>query len=137
MKKKFSIAGIVVGVLIILLGLYLAFGYSDYVFNGSSTYSYTFGADYYTEQYAATENAADNILALGNYLRYVIDFLFVAVGLLFSAMGGAVVCYFGCKLADVNEAVTASPAAEIQQESADEAPAEVQPEAPCETLPEE
>lgn len=111
MKKRFSTIGIILGIVIIVLGLHLAFGYHDYSLKGNSTYSYSFGADFYTEIYSATENAADNILAMDNYLRDVMEFLLVAAGLIVAAFGGVVTCYFGCKLADAKNPPVAVPGA--------------------------
>jgi len=100
MKKSFSIVGIVLGIGIFFLGLYLALGDSGDGFSGSKTLSYSFGGDYYTEQYEATENAANNILSLGIYLENVARLAFFSVGLILALLGGVIMCHFVCKLSD-------------------------------------
>ena len=99
MRKTFRTVGMVLGIVVVVLGLYLAFGFGE-SYRGSSTYSYSFGADYYTEQYQATENAADNILALGEYIDSLASFGLKVTGLIIAAFGGIVTCYFGCKKTD-------------------------------------
>ncbi len=89
MRKTFSTVGMILGIVIVVMGLYLAFGFSS-SYNGTSTSSYSFGADYYTEQYQATENAADNIMALGEYQEKLVDFSFKIIGLIVSAFGGVI-----------------------------------------------
>ena len=116
MKKTFSIIGIILGIVIVVVGLYTAFGFKGY-YSGTSTSSYTFGADFYTEQYTATEHAADNILSVGHYLDDVVEFAFKAIGLFIAVLGGTITCYFGCKLADVkNPQITSAPIT-VKQES--------------------
>lgn len=62
--KSNCIFGIVIGLLIVAAGLYLAFGFSgSYIGNDSGTAE--FGADFYTYQYRATRNAATNVENLG------------------------------------------------------------------------
>ena len=99
MKKMFRTVGMILGIVVVVLGLYLAFGFGE-SYHGSSTYSYSFGADYYTEQYQATENAADNILALGEYIDSLVSFGLKVTGLIIAAFGGIITCYFGCKKTD-------------------------------------
>ena len=99
MKKTFRTVGMVLGIVVVVLGLYLAFSFGE-SYHGSSTYSYSFGADYYTEQYQATENAADNILALGEYIDSLASFGLKVTGLIIAAFGGIITCYFGCKKSD-------------------------------------
>ena len=99
MKKMFRAVGMILGIVVVVLGLYLAFGFGE-SYHGSSTYSYSFGADYYTEQYQATENAADNILAIGEYIDSLVSFVLKAAGLIIAAFGGIITSYFGCKKTD-------------------------------------
>jgi hypothetical protein len=127
MKKFFSVVGIVLGIVIIILGLYLAFGHKSFKYTGAETLGYVFGADFYTEEYSATENAADNILALGNYLAEVTKFILFVIGLLFSAFGGVIVCHFGCKLSNAknnqkNPAVSGTIEPEALIETSEELP---------------
>ena len=99
MKKKFSISGIVVGVIIVFIGVYTIFGFRmSYI--GARPSSCTFGADYYTEQYGATRNAANNIAELGEFIDESSDFAFRIIGLVIIAFGCVTICYFGCQLAD-------------------------------------
>ena len=63
MRKAFRTVGMVLGIVVVVLGLYLAFGFGE-SYRGSSTYSYSFGADYYTEQYQASEAKQDKAKAL-------------------------------------------------------------------------
>ena len=128
MKKNSSIAGIILGIVIIALGFYLAFGYDGYPFSGTRTMGYTFGADYYTEQYAATENAANNVLELGKYFQGITEFILATVGLIVAAFGGVISCYFGCKLADIKNPPVAAPTAPITVK--EETPEEVAEELP-------
>ena len=73
--KSNCIFGIVIGLLIVAAGLYLAFGFSgSYIGNDSGTAE--FGADFYTYQYKATRNAATNVENLGLFTRDVAQFGF-------------------------------------------------------------
>ncbi len=77
--KSNCIFGIVIGLLIVAAGLYLAFGFSgSYIGNDSGTAE--FGADFYTYQYKATRNAATNVENLGLFTRDVAQFGFRAGG---------------------------------------------------------
>ena len=99
MKRVFSIMGMACGTIVLLVGVYMFFSFKG-TYNGRETLSYSFGADYYTEQYSATENAADNILEVGEYLEEIVEFLVRMGSLLVMGFGGVVICYFGCKLAE-------------------------------------
>lgn len=101
MKKKFSIFGIFLGLVVAFIGLCLILGFKEN-YHGSTTLSYSFGADFYTEEYNATENAANNIEELGYYFENVIKFVLKVMGFLVIALGGVIICYFSCKLAEVN-----------------------------------
>lgn len=97
MKRVFSIIGVIIGILMIVLGLKLYGNINAISYNGSLTSGYTFGADYYTEQYAATKNTADNVNALGSYVENSIKATGSTVGLFISLLGCVVICYFGSK----------------------------------------
>ena len=99
MKKIFCAAGLILGVLIIAMGYKFGHDFEER-FHGTSTTSYSFGADYYTEQYAATKHAADNINSLGDYYQEVTEFGIKSISGFVMAFGGVVVCYFGCGLFD-------------------------------------
>ena len=103
MKKNFCIIGMAMGAIIVVLGLYYAFGYNGYTFSGSSSASYTFGADYYTEEYTATRNAANNVLGLGANYRDAMKFTFRTIGFVISALGGVIICFFGYKLEEAKK----------------------------------
>lgn len=95
--KSNCIFGIVIGLLIVAAGLYLAFGFSgSYIGNDSGTAE--FGADFYTNQYKATRNAATNVENLGLFTRDVAQFGFRAGGLVVAGLGLAISCLFAVKL---------------------------------------
>ena len=103
MKKNFSITGIVIGIIIVIMGLVMVFGSGAYGYRGDYTSSARFGADFYTEQYAATQNAANNIMDFGNYFEDFFVFVVRVFGFFISAIGGLAICYFGCKLGEVEK----------------------------------
>ncbi len=90
MKREniFNLIGIICGIAIIILGANIISTPADYSYT-SSVASYTFGADYYTEQYAATEAVvdntaviADNITELSNKLTHYFGLIFIVSGVL-------------------------------------------------------
>ena len=90
MKREsiFNLIGIICGIAIIILGANIVSTPADYSYTRSVT-SYTFGADYYTEQYAATEAIvdntaviADNISELSNKLTNYFGLIFIVSGIL-------------------------------------------------------
>lgn len=113
MKKAFSVIGIIIGALIIALGMYIIFVFEIHLggsFEGNSTSSYKFGADFYTEEYAATKNAADNINELGDFAESTVNSITRMtydiknlVGIFVSLLGGIVICFFFCKLDESND----------------------------------
>lgn len=86
----------------------------DIEFNAVSTEGYQFGADYYTEQYAATKNASDNVARVGNYLEKTINAAAAGVGVLLLGLGLADIAYFGMKLAAENEKAAVPSDAAVQ-----------------------
>lgn len=104
MKKAFSIIGIIMGALIICLGLYIVnvSGVID-TYTGAFTSSHKFGADYYSYQYAATVDAADNVKALGKYISHNAEFGYKVLGLFVAFLGATIICVFGCKLGEAFE----------------------------------
>lgn len=113
MKKAFSVIGIIIGALIIALGMYIIFVFeihSGASYKGSNTSSYKFGADFYTEEYAATKNASDNVNELGEFAESTVNSITRIVydiknlvGIFVSLFGGAVFCFFFCKLDESND----------------------------------
>lgn len=87
-KKIVSVIGIVVGVAIIIIGFSL---------QGTSVYAIgeqiKFGADFYTEMYAVTQD-------VGHAINYAINDLIRAVGWLIVSLGAIDICFFGYKLAE-------------------------------------
>lgn len=88
MKNTYRFTGIILGISIIIIGLVMVSNFNR--FGGTTTFGYTFGADFYTEQYKATQNAANNIEALGDMICNLISML----GYLTACLGGCVVCFF-------------------------------------------
>ena len=101
MKKGLCIAGIVVGVIMIVIGL--AGASLDANFNGSYPDSATFGADFYTYIYGATHDAASNVASLGYFMMTAMKAAAGLLGRFIAAFGAAVVCFFGYKFAEIRE----------------------------------
>lgn len=99
MKKFFCIAGMLVGVAFLIVGIYMLTGVGE-SFSYSRTPDYQFGADYYTEQYAATRNASDNIVSVGKLLSREFETGMQVLGLVVMCFGAGVICYFGCKISE-------------------------------------
>lgn len=97
MKKTCNVLGIVMGIVLVILGLHLANGFSKN-FNGIYADSVQFNGDFYTSQYEVTKNVSDNIDHLGNYLDSAIKFFFEAMGMITAVVGAIVSCYFGSNL---------------------------------------
>lgn len=113
-NKLFPGIGILAGVVMIVAAIMIGtIPTRDIEFNSISTEGYQFGADYYTEQYAATKNASDNVARVGNYLEKAINAAAAGVCVLLLGLGLADIAYFGMKLAAENEK-TAVPAAAVQ-----------------------
>lgn len=114
MKKIFCICGIIVGIVMIIFGINAA------TFSGGMSFEfpegYTFGADYYTEQYGATRAAAINVAYLGRFTQEAMIFGISFMGKALAVIGAAVICFFGYKLGDCfagssNGQVAAAPTA--------------------------
>ncbi len=96
-KRIFDVIGIIAGILIIVYGVKL----SDNGYYGTLTSDARFGADFYTEQYAATKHAADNINSVGQLIDKICD----SMKSLSVVFGIAVVAYFGDRFCDVDTVV--------------------------------
>lgn len=105
MKKTFSMAGIGVGIAIMILGLVLAFS-KTVSYSGEVPLDYSFGADFYTEQYGATRDAAINVNRLGNVVEDGFNIFTRFTGLFITFSGAATVCYFGVKLSETSVVTT-------------------------------
>ncbi|MBR0146159.1 MAG: hypothetical protein IJM25_05790 [Eubacterium sp.] len=101
MKKAFSIIGMIMGLALMGVGIYMFLGFEE-KYIGYSPMSIKFGGDYYTEQYAVTRHVADNVNELGEFMEESIGFGFKAGGLIVALLGGIVVCFFACKAAENN-----------------------------------
>lgn len=99
MKKIVAscVAGMVVGVAILVSGLYMAFGFSS-SFNGKTPEDASFGADFYTFQYEATQITAQNVNRLGSFTEKAVNFGFKAGGFAIAAVGLAIGTFFELRL---------------------------------------
>jgi len=104
MKKEetFNIMGVIVGIIIIVAGCYVILNPAE-TYSTSPLNSYTFGADFYTEQYAATKTAAGNAAVAANNLRELGGKLALYYGMTFVFSGILVCLSYGKKLACSNE----------------------------------
>jgi hypothetical protein len=75
MQKKLTIAGIIIGAVVFVLGIVVLAqdtGYKpEYV---------EFGADFYTYSYSATRYAAGNVMELAEIVKKGLGFLLMAIG---------------------------------------------------------
>ena len=96
MKKIFCIVGIIVGVIMIIMG------FSVHGIQETTNYylpdAFSFGADYYTDQYEATRDTALNIAYLGYDIQDYFNYGIATLGKFFGLLGAVVVCFFGYKL---------------------------------------
>ena len=96
MKKIFCIVGIIVGVVMIIMG-FSVHGIQD-VPNYYTPEAFSFGADYYTDQYEATRDTALNVAYLGYDIQDYFNYGIATLGKFFGLLGAVVVCFFGYKL---------------------------------------
>lgn len=104
MKKGLCIAGIFMGLIILISGICLSLGVADVGGGGSVNSSASFGGDFYTYEYKATARAANAVLNIGHSL----DSFFRIVGFINIGLGGAIACYFGNGLDDPKKARSAA-----------------------------
>lgn len=79
-EKTFNLIGLILGIAIIIVGIYfLAAPAASYMVSYCA-----FGADFYTEQYAATRAAANNLHELGGMLAQYAGFAFIFAGAIVS-----------------------------------------------------
>ena len=149
MKKAFSIIGMLCGAAMACLGLYMAFGFADY-FNGSTSDLYTYKADFYTEITQSAAKAVNNLYQFGHFMNSSLGFFFFVFGLIVTALGGAILCYFACQFASDKTATAAAsastempaataetPVAPIAQETPEAVDAPIVQEAATEQAPNE
>ena len=96
-KRVFSILGIIAGLALIILGLYVWYEFSTRFSYSLVTAELTsFGGDYYTYEYKATRlvgmHLADIWFGIQNFLK-ICGFVIAGFGLAFT-------CLFGCKLGE-------------------------------------
>ena len=101
MKKGFCIAGIIIGIIMIVIGL--AGSNIDAVFYGEFPDSASFGADFYTYIYGATQDTATNVAELGYYMMTAMKTVAGLLGRFIAAFGAAIVCFFGYKFGEIRE----------------------------------
>ena len=93
-KEKFSKIGMIVGIIIVILGIVIFFDIpEDSVFE--HTASLSFGADYYTYQYEATQNVANNIITLGRMVSKYYNLGLRYLGFFVSMIGLSITSAFG------------------------------------------
>lgn len=121
-EKTFNLIGIILGIAIIIAGISIMKNPAE-TWSTSSVDSYRFGADFYTEQYAATRAAAHNAAATARNIDSLGEKLAQYTGLAF-IFSGALVCltygknYVCCSASPVEqaEAVNAKPTEEKMDE---------------------
>ena len=89
-EKTFNLIGIILGIAIIIAGISIMKNPAD-TWSTSSVDSYRFGADFYTEQYAATRAAAHNAATTARNIDSLGEKLAQYAGLAF-IFSGALVC---------------------------------------------
>lgn len=106
-KKVFSIIGIIIGCIMLFMGVF----HQTPSFDGGTMSTYTsFGADFYTEEYQATAQAATNVYNLGQFEEEIFDMALIFAGLI-------VICYFGCKLGEASHSPVSVPVAPVKQDA--------------------
>ena len=135
MKKVFSVAGMLVGLIVILFGILVlcgSFG-GDSSYSSGASYLYdsgyaTFGADFYNYVSNNAAEAASAARTAANNLNNMVEFIKTMFGLLFLAAGAFMTCFFGLSYADCVAAETPAatvPAAPVTAEIATPATEEI------------
>lgn len=102
MKKTFSIIGILSGIAVIVFGVTLLTKEFSYSFN-RPLIEYSFGADFYTEIYAATFDAANSLYSIGQLLEDIAGLVAHGFGYLLIAFGLFDICFFCTRMEDASE----------------------------------
>lgn len=121
-EKMFNLIGIILGIAIIIAGISIMKNPAE-TWSTSSVDSCRFGADFYTEQYAATRAAAHNASTTARNIESLGEKLAQYAGLAF-IFSGALVCltygknYVCCNASPVEqaEAVEVKPTEEVTNE---------------------
>ena len=142
-KKNCSIAGMICGLLAVILGIVILAGglggetNSAYVPYPASSYDKgfaSFGADFYTYVVNNSAEAASASSTAANNVHHLSDFIKTVFGALTIAFGLFTVCLFGTKYAECVPAEAApEKAAKTPEEAADQAIAEAEAAVPEET----
>ena len=137
MKKVFSIAGMLLGLIAILFGILVmcgSFG-GDTSYSNGASYLYdsgyaTFGADFYNYVSNNAAEAASAARTAANNLNSLAEFMRTMFGLVFITAGAFMTCFFGMSYADCKaaEAPTATVATSQQVPAAEEIPQPVEEE---------
>lgn len=121
-EKMFNLIGIILGIAIIIAGISIMKNPAE-TWSTSSVDSYRFGADFYTEQYAATRAAAHNAAATARNIDSLGEKLAQYAGLAFIFSGALVCLTYGknyvcssASLVEQAETVEAKPTEEITDE---------------------
>ena len=130
MKKQrtWDLIGMIAGAVILVLGIVvLAVKAPEYSFNWADSAS--FGADYYTYQYEATEYAANNAASIGRTLRGMAVAMNRGLGFLVLSIGLLAVIHYGKAFftAAAPEKPTAAQAAKTEPSAEAQAPAANEP----------
>lgn len=122
-EKMFNLIGIILGIAIIIAGISIMKNPAE-TWSTSSVNSYQFGADFYTEQYAATRAAAHNAAATARNIDSLGEKLAQYAGLAFIFSGALVCVIYGknfvcCNASPVeqSEAVETKPTEETAEEN--------------------
>ena len=89
-EKAWSLIGMAVGLIVILIGLVFMATPADSYTTESTDYA-SFGADYYTYEYDATRAAASNAAVTANNLRELSSKLALYSGMFFVVLGVLIV----------------------------------------------
>ena len=89
-EKTWSLIGMAVGLIVILIGLVFMATPADSYTTESTDYA-SFGADYYTYEYDATRAAASNAAVTANNLRELSSKLALYSGMFFVVLGVLIV----------------------------------------------
>lgn len=92
-EKRWNFIGMLLGVFVIFIGIYFIFDPPTF-WSTSSARSYTFGADYYTEQYEVTRVAAVNTAVTANNIRDLGIAISKYVGTAFVITGATMIIHY-------------------------------------------
>lgn len=100
MKKYFSIAGMLSGAIVVVLGIMMLCGVFESPVSTGEVSPYdsgyaSFGADYYTYSVNNTAEAASAARAAAGNLCDILCLLQICFGLLFIVSGAVIICGFG------------------------------------------